>query len=67
MHARKHDGNTALHLAAARGLRDMVQLLLDGGADRTLANHAGLKPLDLARQFGNQRAVELLESGSQAS
>jgi hypothetical protein len=32
------DGDTALHMAARRGLRTAVDLLLDGGADPSAVN-----------------------------
>lgn len=35
-------GNTALHLAAARGQREVVVLLLQNGVNTTLRNSRGL-------------------------
>ena len=40
-------GNTALHLASLLGERDVVQLLLERGADRTIKNNKGFSPVDV--------------------
>ncbi|KAJ1408114.1 hypothetical protein B484DRAFT_200760 [Ochromonadaceae sp. CCMP2298] len=46
-------GFTALHLASEGGNTEMLQLLLDGGADTEAKNNFGNKPQDLA----NKRAT----------
>ncbi|ORZ39867.1 hypothetical protein BCR44DRAFT_1216849 [Catenaria anguillulae PL171] len=40
--------NTALHLAAFLGARDIVKLLLERGADRSIKNGKGFTPVDIA-------------------
>lgn len=41
-------GNTALHLAALEGRKDVIDLLLANGADKQVQNAEGKKPADLA-------------------
>ncbi|GAB3513194.1 ankyrin repeat domain-containing protein [Pseudoxanthomonas daejeonensis] len=48
------DGNTAMHLAAAKGLDRTVGELLRHGADPSLRNQQGEKPVDLARGYARQ-------------
>jgi ankyrin repeat protein len=43
-----HDGNTAVHHAAARGDNEMIRYLVDRGADVTRVNRAGQTTVDLA-------------------
>ncbi|KAI1176161.1 ankyrin repeat-containing domain protein [Nemania sp. FL0916] len=57
----------ALHFAIWAGKEDMVRLLLERGADRTLPTRSAMKtdgqtlsPLDLARKFGHTAIIELL-------
>lgn len=52
--ARDLDGNTAMHLAAAKGLDRTVGELLRHGADPAIKNQAGERPVDLARQYSRQ-------------
>ncbi|KAI9357994.1 hypothetical protein DFJ73DRAFT_820151 [Zopfochytrium polystomum] len=40
-------GNTALHLAALLGVRDVVRLLLERGACKTVKNGKGFTPVDV--------------------
>lgn len=40
------NGDTALNIAARVGNKDLVRMLLDVGADKTIGNNLGLKPLD---------------------
>ena len=47
INAQKADGCTALHLAAASDLAEMVDLLVQAGADFTIKNRNGLTPLDV--------------------
>ncbi|KAJ3051691.1 hypothetical protein HK097_007277, partial [Rhizophlyctis rosea] len=39
--------NTSLHLATFLGARDIVKLLLEQGASKTVANSKGFTPLDI--------------------
>src|SRR5919106_890893 len=43
-------GRTALHMAAAWGHADVVQLLLENGADATIVDDEGMVPPDVARR-----------------
>lgn len=58
---RNAQGHTALHLAVRRGDRDLVQLLLDNGADLDVHEQgSGLAPLHSAARLGNPELCELL-------
>jgi ankyrin repeat protein len=48
VNARDHDGNTALHHAAARGDNDMIVFLVEHGADVTAVNREGKTTVDMA-------------------
>jgi ankyrin repeat protein len=48
---RRKLGDTPLHWAAGSGRVDVVRALLNGGADRHIANSAGFVPLDLAHEY----------------
>ena len=56
-------GLTALHVAAALGLGEVVRLLLARGADATLRDEgfAGSTPLDYAVQAGHPAVADLLQ------
>ncbi len=56
------DGNgaTPLHLAAARGHKDVAELLLAHGADVSAKNNVGDTPLELAAAKDHADVVELL-------
>ncbi|MDR0639541.1 MAG: ankyrin repeat domain-containing protein [Spirochaetaceae bacterium] len=58
--ARDSSGNTVLHYAARNGNRDLVNLLLELGADRNIRNTAGESAADIAERWGNTAAVNLL-------
>ncbi len=51
----KRDGGTALHDATLRNRPQILQLLLDAGADPTIRNTSGDTPLDLAGIFLHTR------------
>ncbi len=48
VNARDHEGNTALHNAAARGDVEMIQYLVSKGADVKAVNRAGQTTADMA-------------------
>ena len=48
VNARDHEGNTAIHNAAARGDNEMILYLVDKGADPKAVNRAGQTTVDLA-------------------
>lgn len=54
MDTQDQDGNTPMHLAAAKGLDRTVAELLRHGADPSLRNQQGEKPVDLARGYARQ-------------
>lgn len=45
-------GNTALHMAATEGRKDVVEMLVAHGADKAIANMEGKKAADLAEDAG---------------
>ncbi|TVY83319.1 Ankyrin-1 [Lachnellula suecica] len=53
--------DTALILAAGKKHDKVVKVLLDGGADRMLANKFGDIALDLAEEKGHQETISLLD------
>jgi len=48
VNARDHEGNTALHNAAARGDNEMIEYLVSKGADPKIVNRAGQTTVDMA-------------------
>jgi len=48
VNAREHEGNTAIHNAAARGDNEMIQYLISKGADPKIVNRAGQTTVDMA-------------------
>jgi hypothetical protein len=54
-------GGTPLHEAAAGAGSEMVQLLLDRGTDPAVRSNPGVTALDLARDYKNAPAIEILE------
>jgi hypothetical protein len=54
-------GGTPLHEAAAGASAAMVQLLLTRGANPAIRSKPGVTALDLAREFKNTAAIEVLE------
>ena len=57
-------GFTPLHHAVEAGALDALAVLLDSGADATIASTQGALPIDTARRRGDQAAIKLLESAS---
>ena len=53
---------TALMRAAAAGHADVVQVLLEAGANPRMRDEAGATAADLARQLGHAEALASLES-----
>lgn len=52
-------GETPLHVAAVRGDEEMIEVLLAGGADKTIKTTKGETPLDQAER--HQRPEEILQ------
>ena len=48
VNAREHEGNTAIHNAAARGDNEMIQYLISKGGDPKIVNRAGQTTVDMA-------------------
>ncbi len=55
-------GRTALHWAVRRSHPDLVELLLDAGADPTIRGRDGLRAWDDALESGDRRILALLEA-----
>jgi ankyrin repeat protein len=60
VNAVQQDGFTPLHGAAQNGQLEMVQLLLEHGADPSMRDTAGRSPLDFAREGGYTEVSEIL-------
>ena len=54
------NGRTPLHFAAYRGHKDVVQILLDKGADPSRTDNSGCTPLSLAHHLGKNEIVNML-------
>ena len=50
INSRDHNGRTPLHHAVINGYREVVELLVEKGADINAADNFGFTPLDLARK-----------------
>jgi hypothetical protein len=55
-------GGTPLHEAAASGSAEMVQLFLDAKVDPTIVSKLGVTALDIAREYKNEAAINLLSA-----
>ena len=60
VNAKTKNGETALLLAAKNGNADLVQMLLDKQADKTIADKDGLTPVKAAKAIGKQQIVDML-------
>lgn len=58
------DGITALHAAARDGNIEIVQFLIDLGADKKLPDNKGMLPFDFAKNCGHHAVAELLSGKS---
>ncbi|KAI0509465.1 ankyrin repeat-containing domain protein [Xylaria bambusicola] len=58
------DGWTPLNSAVACGHIEVIELLLNKGANLTVVNNAGLTPLNLASNNGHIDVLNLLEKGA---
>ena len=64
---RWHDGETVLHVAARFDLGDVVELLLEKGADAYARNRLGETAMDLAVFHGKKKAVAALPGDSRST
>ena len=60
--AESPNGSTPLMMAAMYGNAECVRLLLEGGADPTLINQAGLTASDFAKRVSRLDSVALIEA-----
>ena len=58
--SRVQAGRTPLCVAAENGHLDVVRALLNAGADKTIADKNGRKPIDVAGRRGHDAIVALL-------
>lgn len=59
-HGQIGDGRSALHLAAANGDRDLVEMLLAAGANPNVQNRVGETPLHFAAAHGHLETARIL-------
>ena len=55
------NGETALHLAARNGNREVIEALLAKGADVNVKDKRRFTPLKLANKLGNTEIADLLQ------
>ena len=60
INTRNKDGKTALHIACEAGQLDIVDFLLDAGADRSILDDDGRTALNYAKLSGNTEIIKLL-------
>jgi ankyrin repeat protein len=58
-------GDTALHKAAYYGQRDIIELLINNGADIEVQNNKNLTPKQVAEQAHNENVLDLLRPESE--
>jgi ankyrin repeat protein len=56
------DGDTALILAVRNGNIDVIQALINGGADPTASNFKAQNSIEIAREKGNTKLAQALEN-----
>ena len=60
-HKQTHNGHTSLHAAAENGHNDVVEALLEHGADTTLvATNDGRTALELATRNGRRKIIKMI-------
>lgn len=62
VNAADYDGRTALHVASSDGYLDIVQILVDFGANINLRDHLGFTPIMSAIQVGHEHVRKYLVS-----
>lgn len=68
VNSRQPDGMTPLHWATQHGRVDIIERLLDAGAEADPTNEYGVTPLAIACEAGNPKAVAtLLNAGADAN
>ena len=60
VNARNRDGQTAMYITCAAGHKKIMSLLLDAGANPTIASNVGVTPLMAACQYGHSSIVDAL-------
>ncbi|MEE9443504.1 MAG: ankyrin repeat domain-containing protein [candidate division Zixibacteria bacterium] len=53
-------GNTPLHFAASEGHTEVIEYMIEKGADVDTKSYFGITPLHVAAQNGQQKVIELL-------
>ena len=61
MNKEEPDGSSPLHYAAKHGHKEVVNILLQRGANNTKANEDGHTPLSLARENEQWKVVEIIQ------
>ena len=57
-------GESALHYSVLGGSADMVQLLLNNGANKYVIDQKDQTPLDVAKKVGKMAVIEILTGQS---
>ena len=58
---RDYAGYTLVHFAAWKNSTEAIAMLVEHGASINITNNRDEKPIDLARRYGNEAAVYMLE------